>query len=244
MLVKPKMNLNKLKIHSILWSLVLFCNLVIKAQENVAEKKKSKYSIELNTSFGITLFTSLKDLDKTLNRHLYPSLISKMDAIENTSGGVSITLRRNRWGLIFDSSFTNISSSPDENKHYYSGETESFNIGVLYDVLKTKYIILSPYITLGSNTSEINLDYKFEQGVTPTSLLIKSRETAFNFGFKSYFRVGAWSEEKWQLFLNLNTYYNQSLTGSWRLNNMKVESKDFNLSNVGILGGIVLLYEF
>ncbi|ATA89910.1 hypothetical protein CAPN001_05910 [Capnocytophaga stomatis] len=168
----------------------------------------------------------------------------KLNSFGITQGGVTLILRRNRWGFLLETSASHFKTSENEAKHYYSGNSELYSLGVIYELFQKKIFTLSPYVTIGGQDAEIFLDYKFERGVTPTSLRITGDETNFTLGTRLYFRVASWNENRLSLSVNTDAYYRYSVSRVWRFNNMLIDSGKFNLSSFGFLAGLSVKYYF
>lgn len=216
-------------------SVLLFVVFVTNAQQ--------KHSIEVTINTGMPFYTSLDKMDNLLTKHSYPTLANRLDWGNNLTGGGEFTFRFGRWGLKIGTLDAGLNSKMDANRHYYSGRSESYNLGLSYDWISKDIFIFSPYVVFGSQDSEIYLDYELKEGIVPTSLLIKGKESNVAFGGKLYVRVAHWHDTRLKLFLNIDTSYNASVSNTWRFDNMLVKSDDFNLSTWNILGGISLRFD-
>ncbi|MDM8161106.1 hypothetical protein QUH73_14875 [Labilibaculum sp. K2S] len=222
--------------HYYLLLLLSIISVTVTAQQN------EKYAIEFSASTGVGWYTSLDDVDKKLNDMGHPSLTKDMDILQ--TGGGNFTFKMNKWGFIIGGYSYNIKTSPNSDKHYYDGSSETYELGLSYDLINADWFTFSPYITVGTEDAEIFLDYKFQDGVTPTSLSIVANESNITTGGKFYFRVKTWEKDRLQLFINTEVSYKFSMDGTWRFNNMLIDSDDFNLSNVSAMGGLTLRYLF
>ncbi|MFK8298598.1 hypothetical protein ACI76O_09460 [Capnocytophaga cynodegmi] len=210
---------------------------LINAQDN-------KYSVEFGADFGFINYTSIKQIDNKLVENNFPVLSEKLNSFGTTKGGGTLILRKNRWGLMFETHTSQFKTNQNQNKHYYNGSSEIYSLGVIYNLIEKSFFTLSPYATFGGQDAEIFLDYKLEKGVTPTSLRITGDEATISFGTKLYFRLASWKENRWNLSVNTNLYYTHSVSRTWRLNNMLINSDEFNLSSFGFLVGLSLKYNF
>ncbi|MFV0290107.1 MAG: hypothetical protein ACK5IJ_04300 [Mangrovibacterium sp.] len=202
----------------------------------------SKYALEITSVAGVSWFSSLSAIDSKLTANSFPSLTNDLDLVQ--SGGGHFTFKIKRWGILAGGSTYNISSKANANGHYYNGTSESYDLGVSYDVIQAKWFTFAPYFCLGEHNALIYLDYEFANNVNPTSLRITARESTCTFGGKCYFRVGAWKDYKWQLFINGEVFYKLSVNGTWRFDDKLIDSEDFNLSNTSVMGGLSLRYSF
>ncbi|MDO5105993.1 hypothetical protein [Capnocytophaga sp.] len=205
--------------------------------------QNGNYSVEFGANFGITNLTDIKQIDSKLTDNTFPVLSEKLNVFGSTRGGATLVLRRNRWGLLLETYTSSFKTAKNENKHYYNGSSESYSVGVLYDLIQKNFFTLSPCASIGGQDAEIFLDYSLKQGVTPTSLRITGNEADFTFGTKLYFRVASWKDNKWSLSVNTDAYYKHSVSRTWRLNNMLIDSENFNLSSVGFLVGLSIKYQ-
>ncbi|GJH39643.1 hypothetical protein RCZ04_01930 [Capnocytophaga sp. HP1101] len=208
----------------------------------ITTAKRTSYSFEVGFDAGMPIYTDLKDLDKALQAAGNPVLSKNLDFSSNILFSSYITLRRNRWGLMFQTFAANLNTEANTDKHYYDGDISGSAWGVLFDAVKTNNFTLSPYVMLGYHKAEVYLDYKFEQGVVPTFLQINAKENHLNVGLKAYFRVGTWQEDRLQLFVNGDVAYLQAYGGTWRFDNRRIDAKDFGLSGFTISGGVTLRY--
>jgi len=222
--------------HYLLLLLLISSSVIASAQQT------KKYAVEFTASAGISWFTSLGDIDKKLNDMGHPSLTKDMDILQ--SGGGCFTFKVNKWGIIIGGYTYNIKTSPNYNDYYYDGTSETYELGLSYDVINSDWFTFSPYVTIGTEEAEIFLDYNFKDGVTPTSLSLVASESNITAGGKFYFRVKTWEKDNLQLFINTEVSYKLSMDGTWRSNNMLINSEDFNLSSLNTLGGLTLRYLF
>ncbi|ATA72127.1 hypothetical protein CGC49_01645 [Capnocytophaga sp. H4358] len=201
-------------------------------------------SLEVTSLFGMPVYTSFDKIDNALVSRSYPALVAKLDKGNGLAGGGEFIFRFNRWGIKLGTLSANLSSSSNQDGHYYSGENEYTTFGVTYDVIANEIFTFTPYFGLGHQESEIYLDYEFKNSVTPTSLHIQGKEADFTFGGKFYFRVYHSNDKRFKIYLNADVFYKISYSNKWRFDNMLIKSKDFDLSTLGVLGGVTLRYDF
>ena len=206
--------------------------------------QNGEFSVEFGANFGVINFTSINQIDNKLSENNFPVLSEKLNSFGTTKGGGTLILRKKHWGLLLETHTSQFKTSQNQDKHYYNGSSETYSLGVIYDLLRKDFFTLSPYATIGGQNAEFFLDYKLEKGVTPTSLRITGDEADFTFGTKLYFRVASWKENQWSLSINTDAYYKRSVSRVWRLNNTLIDSDKFNLSSVGFLVGLSIKYNF
>ncbi|MDO5608941.1 MAG: hypothetical protein Q4G08_10860 [Capnocytophaga sp.] len=199
-----------------------------------------KYSVEITGNFGVAWLTSFEKIDNALAARNFPAFERNMKVIQK--GGGVLTFRINKWGVMLGSGSSILETKADANRYFYNGTIENEFVGVSYDLLSHKWFTFSPYVTFGYQENKTYLDYKFEDGVVPVSLKIEGKESNVTLGGKFYFRFAKWSEERWQLFFNADVHYTHSFEGTWRLDNERINPKDFNLSQIGTLAGVSLRY--
>lgn len=206
---------------------------------NLEAQNQKKYALEVSGNFEISKHTSLNHFNKVLGEHHYPNLSNEV----LFGGQTNLAFRINRWGILVNSAYYGIHTPKNQNRHYYRGQTEVFSLGVSYDIIQKRWFSLSPYITLGTKSAEIYLDYELKKGVTPTALRITNQESILNTGIRSYFRVSNLLQERWQIFINAEVFYTEASSGILRFNN-KLVSENGNFSSVGMLAGVTFRYRF
>ncbi len=208
----------------------------------ISAGNEKKYSVEFNTNVGFNSFTSLDGVDALLHESGYPTFTDNLNV--SVGGSTNLIFRINKLGILAGFNSYGLYTTADAMGKYYGGTGDVTTLGVSYDVVSSKWFTLTPYLSAGVQSMEMYLDYKFEEGVSPTSLAIKASETAVNIGALLYFRVGSWYEERLQLFVNAELLYNMSQVGEWRFDNMLMDSSEFNLSHLNTGVGLSLRYYF
>lgn len=199
---------------------------------------QNQTSVEVNSFLGFPFYTSLKKIDNTLIANSRPALHANLDFGSNLKGSGYFVFRINRWGIILGGETAGIHTKPDKNGYYYDGDTESFQFGLLYDIVDNETFGISPYVTFDTQYASVHLDYEFKSGVVPTSLLITGRESGVTLGGRLYVRISHWKDKKYTLFFNTDVHYKQVYSNKWRIDNQLIKSNDFNLSHVGALVGV------
>lgn len=152
--------------------------------------------------------------------------------------------RINRWGIILKSQFLPIQTHLKNEHYYYSGNAESTNFGVSYDMIKKEKFSLSPYFLLGASKTEMYLDYELKPEVKPTALKLESEQSNLVVGLKSYFRVKTWFENRLELYVTADAFYRYMSFVKLRSNHMLISHKEMYFEQFGVLAGASLRYNF